>query len=50
MREGLTFQNLTKTELIYSVSRFNFGGLGALFGGGLVPKSPPWLIISITKN
>jgi len=24
---------LTKTTLIYSVQRFNLGGLGALFGG-----------------
>jgi len=29
----LTFQNLTKTPLIYSVSYFNFGVLGTLFWG-----------------
>jgi len=33
VREDLTFQKLTKTPLIYSVSRCNFGRLGALFGG-----------------
>ena len=29
----LTFYKLSKTALIYSVSYFNLGGLGALFGG-----------------
>jgi len=32
--------NLTKIPLIYSVSYFNLGGLGALFGG-LNPPMPP---------
>jgi len=31
---GLTFQNLAKTPLSYSVSHFNLGGLGVLFGTG----------------
>jgi len=31
---------LTKTPLIYSVSHFNLGGLGALFGGKSPPKPP----------
>jgi len=31
---------LTKTPLIYSVSRFNLVGLGALFGGISPPKPP----------
>jgi len=33
---------LTKTQLIYSVSYFNLGGLGALFGRTKPPKAPPW--------
>jgi len=33
VRGGLDIINLTKTPLIYSVSRFNLGGHGALFGG-----------------
>jgi len=37
---GLDFIKLTKTPLIYSVSRFNLGGLGALFGGISPPKPP----------
>jgi len=32
---------LTKIPLIYSVSYFNLGGLGALFEGLNPPKSPP---------
>ena len=36
----LTLLKLTKSHLIYSVSRVNFGGLGALFGGDERPKSP----------
>jgi len=46
-REALRFcrrldiPNFTKTPLIYSVSYFNLGGLGALFGG-LSPPNPPW--------
>jgi len=31
---------LTKTPLIYSASRFNLGGFGALFGGLSSPKPP----------
>jgi len=31
---------LTKTPLIYSVSRFHLGGLGALFGGAKPTKAP----------
>ena len=37
---GLDFIKLTKTPLIYSVSRFNLGGLGALFGGDKPTKAP----------
>jgi len=33
--------NSTKIPLIYSVSYFNLGGLGAVFGG-LSPPKPPW--------
>ena len=40
VRGGLTFQKLTKTQLIHGVSCFNLGGLGALFGG-LSPQNPP---------
>jgi len=29
---GLTFSNLTKNPLVYGVSYFNFGGLGACWG------------------
>jgi len=39
----LKIVKLTKTPLIYSVSRFNLGGLGALFGGLNPPKPLPWL-------
>jgi len=28
LREGLTLKKMTKTQLIYSVSCFNLGGLG----------------------
>ena len=38
---GLTFQKLTKTQLIYSVSCLNLGGLGALFGGTWPSKALP---------
>jgi len=31
---------LTKTQLIYSVSCFNLGGLGALFRGKNPPEAP----------
>jgi len=37
---SLDIIKLTKTPLIYSVSRFNLGGLGALLGG-LSPPKPP---------
>jgi len=37
---GLDIIKLTKTPLIYSVSRFNLGGLGALFGGAKPTKAP----------
>jgi len=37
---GLDIIKLTKTPLIYNVSRFNSGGLGALFGELSPPKSP----------
>ena len=37
---GLDTQKFTKTQLIYSVSCFNLGGL-ELRLGGLAPKSPP---------
>jgi len=43
---GLTFQKLTKTPLIYSVSSFNLGSL-ELCLGGLSPPKPPvatWLV------
>ena len=40
MRGGLTFQKLTKTQLIYSVSCFNLGGL-ELCLGGLSPQKLP---------
>jgi len=32
---------LTKVALIYNVSYFNVGGLGALFGG-ISPPNPTW--------
>ena len=37
---GLDIIKLTKASLIYSVSRFNLGGLGALFGGEKPTKAP----------
>jgi len=37
----MTFQKLTKTPLVYSVSFFNFGGFGALFGWAKPSKAPP---------
>jgi len=39
---GLDIIKLTKTPLIYSVSRFNLGEIGALFGGDKPTKAPPW--------
>ena len=39
---GLIFWKLTKSQLIYSASCFNFGGLGVLFGGANTPKAPAW--------
>jgi len=33
---------LKKSQLIYSVTYFNLGGLRALFGGTKPPKAPPW--------
>jgi len=33
---------MTKSQLIYSVSCFNLGGLGVLFGGDKPLKAPPW--------
>ena len=40
---GLDIIKLTKTPLIYSsVSRFNLGGLEALFGGDKPTNPPPW--------
>ena len=41
VRRGLTLQKLTKSQLIYNVSCFSLGGLGA-FLGGLSPQKPPW--------
>jgi len=38
---GLDIIKLSKIPLIYSVSHFNLGGLGALFGGGMNPPQPP---------
>ena len=38
----LDITKLTKIPLVYSVSRFNLGGLGALFGGAKPTKAPPW--------
>jgi len=38
--EGLDIMKLTKIPRIYSVSRFNLGVLGALFGGLSQPKPP----------
>jgi len=37
---GLDIVKIPKTPLIYSVSRFNFEGLGTLFGV-LSPPKPP---------
>ena len=36
---GLDIIKLNKTSLIYSVSRFNLAGLGALFGGAKLTKA-----------
>jgi len=37
---GLDTIKSTKAALIYSVSRFNLGGLGVLFGGAKPTKAP----------
>ena len=37
---GVDIIKLTKIPPIYSVSRFNLGGLGALYGGLIPPKTP----------
>ena len=39
---GLDIIKLTKPPLIYSVSRFSLGGLGALFGGDKPTKASSW--------
>jgi len=39
---GLDIPKLTKTQLIYSVSRFNLGELGVLFGEVRPTKASPW--------
>jgi len=41
MQGGLGIIKLTKTSLIYSVSRFNLRGLRALFGGDKSTKASP---------
>jgi len=38
---GVDIPKLNKTQLVYSISRFNFGGLGALLGGPKPTKAPP---------
>jgi len=38
---GVEIIKSTKTPLIYTVSRFNLGGLGALFGRAKPTKAPP---------
>jgi len=40
---GVDIIKLTKIPLIYSVSLFNFGGLGALFGDAKPTEPPPSL-------
>ena len=40
MQGALTIRKVDKTQLIYSVSYFNFWGLVALFGGLSPPTSP----------
>jgi len=42
MQGGWTFKKLTETPLIYCVSYFNLGRLGALIGGRKAYQSPPW--------
>ena len=42
MRGGLDIIKLTKTQLIYSVSRFNLGGLELCLWGAKPTKAPPW--------
>jgi len=37
---GARHSNLTKVPLIYSVSYFNLGGIGAVFGGAKPTKAP----------
>ena len=39
---GLDIIKLTKTPLIYSVSRLNFGGLELCLRGDKPTKAPPW--------
>jgi len=39
---GLDIIKLTKIPLIYTVSRFNFGGLGGMFGEAKPTKATPW--------
>jgi len=39
---GLNIQKIDKTQLIYSVSYFNLGGLKLCFGGLSPPKLLPW--------
>jgi len=48
MQGGLTLQKLKKSQLIYSVSCFSLGGLGALFGGANPPKAPRGLDVGFT--
>jgi len=38
----LDIENLIKSPKIYSVSYFDFGGLGTLFGGAKPTIAPPW--------
>jgi len=48
---GLEIIKLTKTPLIYNVSRFNLGELWALFAGGSPPKPPVAMgLVSIVTN
>jgi len=40
VRGGLDIENFIKSPLIYSVSYFDLGGLGTLFGGVKPTKAP----------
>ena len=40
MPEGLDIENLIKSLMIYSVSYFDLGGLGTLFGRTKPTKAP----------